>query len=120
MSIGGGSWALSAVAAESRKRSRSAPSSPEHQTRVGAELPGPHRQRRDELAADRVRAGRQGGGQEIDRVAAAHLRVDRDRFRPAGSDVHELHAAPARAGEANCLDARVRYERGADFGSSAE
>ena len=54
----------------------------EHQPRVGAELPGPHRQRRDELAADRVRARRQGGGQEIDGVAAAHLGIDRDRLGP--------------------------------------
>src|SRR4051794_25918527 len=55
---------------------------------VPAELPGPHRKRADELAPNRLRARSQRGGQEINRVDAAHFGIDRDRLGPSGRDVH--------------------------------
>ncbi|EZP69853.1 hypothetical protein BV97_05537 [Novosphingobium resinovorum] len=80
---------------------------------IGAELPGAHRQRADEGRAQRFGTRGEGGGEQHDRVDRTHLGIDRDRLGPGRGGAHQRHAAGARSGEADRLDAVVGDQRGA-------
>ena len=86
----------------------------DEQPGVGAELPGAERQRRGELARERLAAIAERTGQQENRVDAAHLGVHGDRYGPAGGDVEQRPPAGTGAGEADGADARVGDEARAE------
>ena len=73
----------------------------QHQAWIGTELPGSHRERTDEVFAQRFGASCQRVRQEHDWIDAAHLRVHRDRLRTFARDFHQCEAARTRAGKSN-------------------
>src|SRR4051794_19798026 len=70
----------------------------EYETWICAELPPAQSERADETLGDRLGACGERSRQQEDRVDAAHLGVDRDRFGPRRRDLHECRATGARAG----------------------
>ncbi len=95
----------SAVAA--RKASSSGPSMARIRPGLVQNWPAPWVRAADELRRDGRAARLEGGGQEQDRIDAAHLGVERDRLGPALGDGREGQAGAARTGEAGGLDAVV-------------
>jgi hypothetical protein len=85
-----------------------------------AQLAAEARHRRDEPVGDRVAARGQRGLGHDDRVHGAHLRVDRDRVRPARCAVGDRAAARRRAGEADGGDRGRVDERLADLDAGGE
>ena len=75
------------------ERSRSGAVDRNHQAGIGAELPGAQRQRADESRAQRLGARGQRGGQQDNRVDAAHLGIDRNRL---GASRRRFPPAPVR------------------------
>ena len=100
-----------------RRRKRSRPGSSTAITRPGLvqNCPAPIVSEPTNASAERVRAPVQRGGQQRDRIDAAHLGIDRDRLGPRGRDAHQREAAAARAGEADRLDARIGDQRVAEL-----
>jgi hypothetical protein len=92
----------------------------DHQTGIGAELPGAHGQRRDERAAEIGAAGGQGAVEQKYRVDGTHLGVDRDGFGAARRRGDESRSRSTGSREADGLDARVGHEGDAEFWTRPE
>ena len=92
----------------------------DHEAGIGAELPGAHRERRDERAAEVGPAGSQGAVEQEHRVDRTHLGVDRDRLGAARRGGDKSRSRSARSGEADGLDARIGDEGDAELGPRPE
>ena len=88
--------------------------------RLGAELSGAQRERRDELRDDLIRPARRRRLGDEHRVHTAQLTVEGDRFGPLARDVEQRPAAGDGAGERRRLDLRRPQRRHSGVGPEDE
>src|SRR5208337_59687 len=99
---------------------RLSPGRQKYHSWFSAELSGPHGERSVECCRNGVTSFSQGARQNEDRIGAAHFRVERNRLRARGCNVHQDSSRGAGPGKTTGFHERVLHQGGTDLGPTAK